>query len=54
MRRLSPLGKGFLTGTVNPATEFAPGDIRGLNTTAARIGVRGNRYNDHHMGLAGR
>lgn len=24
----SPLGKGFLTGTVDPATEFAPGDIR--------------------------
>ncbi len=24
----SPLGKGFLTGTVNPTTEFAAGDIR--------------------------
>lgn len=24
----SPLGKGFLTGTVDPATSFAPGDIR--------------------------
>jgi aryl-alcohol dehydrogenase-like predicted oxidoreductase len=24
----SPLGKGFLTGTVNPATSFAAGDIR--------------------------
>jgi aryl-alcohol dehydrogenase-like predicted oxidoreductase len=24
----SPLGKGFLTGTVNPATSFAEGDIR--------------------------
>src|SRR3954452_5615315 len=24
----SPLGKGFLTGTVNTATEFTPGDIR--------------------------
>jgi aryl-alcohol dehydrogenase-like predicted oxidoreductase len=24
----SPLGKGYLTGTVDPATEFAPGDIR--------------------------
>ncbi len=24
----SPLGKGFLTGTVDPATEFAPDDIR--------------------------
>jgi len=126
----SPLGKGFLTGTVNPATEFAPGDIRAtiprfsepnraanqalvehvtalakgrdatpgqvalawllaqhrqivpipgtrrrerleenaaatrvalsadeiadLNTTAARIGVHGNRYNDLHMGLVDR
>jgi aryl-alcohol dehydrogenase-like predicted oxidoreductase len=126
----SPLGKGFLTGTVDPATEFTPGDIRAtiprfttenrtanqallahvtglaaakdatpgqvalawllaqhrwiapipgtrrrerltenaaatqvalsadevgdLNTTAARIGVHGNRYNDHHMGLVGR
>jgi aryl-alcohol dehydrogenase-like predicted oxidoreductase len=126
----SPLDKGFLTGTVNPATEFAPGDIRAtiprftaphraanqalvehvtalahargatpgqvalawllaqhrqivpipgtrrherleenaaatqvalsadeiadLNTTAARIGVHGDRYNDLHMGLVGR
>jgi aryl-alcohol dehydrogenase-like predicted oxidoreductase len=24
----SPLGKGFLTGTVDPHTEFAPGDVR--------------------------
>jgi aryl-alcohol dehydrogenase-like predicted oxidoreductase len=24
----SPLGKGFLTGTVDPSTEFAPGDVR--------------------------
>lgn len=24
----SPLGKGFLTGTVSPATEFAEGDVR--------------------------
>jgi len=126
----SPLGKGFLTGTVNPATEFAPGDIRAtiprftaanraanqalvehvtalaqakgatpgqialawllaqhrqivpipgtrrrerleenaaatqvalsadevadLNNAPARIGVHGNRYNDHHMSLVGR
>jgi aryl-alcohol dehydrogenase-like predicted oxidoreductase len=126
----SPLGKGFLTGTVNPATEFAPGDIRAtiprftapnraanqalveyvtalaqargatpgqvalrwllaqhpwivpipgtrrrerlaenatatqvalsadevadLNAAASRIGVHGNRYNDHHMSLVGR
>jgi aryl-alcohol dehydrogenase-like predicted oxidoreductase len=126
----SPLGKGFLTGTVNPSTEFAPGDIRAtiprftadnraanqalvdhvaslaqarqatagqialawllaqrpwivpipgtrrrgrleenaaatrvalsadevadLSTTAARIGVHGNRYNDQHLALVGR
>jgi aryl-alcohol dehydrogenase-like predicted oxidoreductase len=126
----SPLGKGFLTGTVDPATEFADGDIRvtiprfsavnraanqalvdhvaglaaasgatpgqialawllaqhpwiapipgtrrrerleenagathvalsadevaDLDTTAARIGVHGNRYNDTHMSLVGR
>ena len=24
----SPLGKGFLTGTVSPETQFAPGDVR--------------------------
>jgi aryl-alcohol dehydrogenase-like predicted oxidoreductase len=24
----SPLGKGFFTGSVSPATEFSPGDIR--------------------------
>jgi aryl-alcohol dehydrogenase-like predicted oxidoreductase len=24
----SPLGKGFLTGTVSTTTEFTPGDIR--------------------------
>ncbi|HEY6297965.1 MAG TPA: aldo/keto reductase, partial [Streptosporangiaceae bacterium] len=36
----SPLGKGFLTGTVNPATSFAEGDIRATIprfTTANRI-----------------
>ena len=35
----SPLGKGFLTGTVNPATSFAEGDIRTTiprSTTANR------------------
>jgi aryl-alcohol dehydrogenase-like predicted oxidoreductase len=126
----SPLGKGFLTGTVSTATEFTAGDIRAsiprftaanraanqalldhvtalaqarnatpgqialawllaqyqqiapipgtrrrerleenagatgvalsaddiadLNTAAATIGVHGNRYGDHHMGLVGR
>jgi len=126
----SPLGKGFLTGTVDQATEFASGDIRAtiprfttgnraanqalvdhvaglaqaklatpgqialawllaqhpwivpipgtrrlsrlrenaaaaqvalsadeisdLNTTAARIGVHGDRYGELHLGLVGR
>jgi aryl-alcohol dehydrogenase-like predicted oxidoreductase len=126
----SPLGKGFLTGTVDPTTQFTDGDIRttiprftpenrdtnqtllthvralastkhatpgqvalawlllqhpwivpipgtrrlqritenlgatalalsaddiaDLNTLADRIGVHGNRYNDHHMRLVGR
>ena len=126
----SPLGKGFLTGTVDSATKFADGDVRNtiprfaaanidsnqalishvatlaeskdaspgqvalawllaqhpsivpipgtrrservrenigatavalsadeladLGNLAARIGVAGNRYNDHHMGLVGR
>jgi aryl-alcohol dehydrogenase-like predicted oxidoreductase len=126
----SPLGKGFLTGTVSTATEFAAGDIRAtiprftqanraanqvlvdqvgilaqakaatpgqvalawllarhpwivpipgtrrrerleentaasrvalsadevaeLNTTAARLGVHGNRYNDMQISLVGR
>jgi aryl-alcohol dehydrogenase-like predicted oxidoreductase len=126
----SPLGKGFLTGTVNAATEFTAGDIRAtiprfnadnrtanqalldhvtglaqargatpgqvalgwllaqgqqivpipgtrrrerleensgatqvalsaddiadLNTAATQLGVHGNRYNDHHMGLVER
>jgi aryl-alcohol dehydrogenase-like predicted oxidoreductase len=125
----SPLGKGFLTGTVDPATEFTADDIRAtiprfttenrnanqallthvtglatamdatpgqvalawllaqhpwiapipgtrrrerlaenaaatqvalsadeiadLNTAAGRIGVHGNRYNEHHMSLVG-
>jgi len=35
----SPLGKGFLTGTVNTATEFTPGDVR---TTIPRFDA-GNR-----------
>ncbi|MEU0882488.1 aldo/keto reductase [Lentzea sp. NPDC005914] len=126
----SPLGKGFLTGAVTPATEFTPGDIRAtiprfaadnrtanlalvehitrlarekyatpghialawllaqhswivpipgtrrlerveenaastavslsadeladLNELAARLGVQGDRYNEHHMSLVGR
>ena len=126
----SPLGKGFITGTVTASTEFAAGDVRAsiprfstdnrtanqalvdhvarlahakdatpgqialawllaqhpwivpipgtrrlerveenaaatgvplsadeladLDELAARIGVRGNRYNEHHMSLVGR
>ncbi|MET3950714.1 aldo/keto reductase [Arthrobacter sp. UYEF36] len=76
----SPLGKGFLTGTVGTSTRFADGDVRkatprfaaenrlanqalvalsadevaDLDAVARRIGVQGNRYNDHHMGLVGR
>ena len=126
----SPLGKGFLTGTVDAGTQFATGDVRGtiprftaenraanqalvehvgqlaaakgatpgqialawllaqqpwivpipgtrrrerleenagsaavglsadevadLDALATRIGVQGNRYNEHHMGLVGR
>jgi aryl-alcohol dehydrogenase-like predicted oxidoreductase len=49
----SPLGKGFLTGTVDPATEFAAGDIRATiprftadNRDANRVLV------DHVAGLA--
>ena len=29
-------------------------DIADLNTSAAAIGVHGNRYGDHHMGLVDR
>ena len=126
----SPLGKGFLTGTVDPGTSFAAGDVRttiprftaenraanqalvdhvrtlartkgatpgqvslawllaqqpwvvpipgtrrlerveenaaatavalsaderaDLDDLAARVGVHGNRYNEHHLGLVGR
>ncbi|MGN9913815.1 aldo/keto reductase [Phytohabitans sp. LJ34] len=126
----SPLGKGFLTGTVTAATEFTPGDVRAgiprfaagnraanlalvehvtglarakgvtpgqvalawllaqhprivpipgtrrlerveenaaatavplsadeladLDDLAARVGVRGDRYNQHHMSMVGR
>jgi hypothetical protein len=49
------------------AVMYAPGDVRpedrpapqitkvaDLNTTAARIGVHGNRYNDAQMSMVGR
>jgi hypothetical protein len=29
-------------------------EVADLDTTAARIGVHGNRYNDMHMSLVGR
>jgi aryl-alcohol dehydrogenase-like predicted oxidoreductase len=49
----SPLGKGFLTGTVNAATEFADGDIR---ETIPRFTAENRTANqaliDHVTGLA--
>ena len=52
-RTFSPLGKGFLTGTVDTSTQFAEGDIRG---TIPRF-TTGNRAAnqslvDHVAGLA--
>ena len=41
----SPLGKGFLTGTVNTATEFTPGDIR---ATIPRF-TEANRATNHAL-----
>jgi aryl-alcohol dehydrogenase-like predicted oxidoreductase len=40
----------------NGATEVAlsADEVADLDTTAARIGVHGNRYNDMHMSLVGR
>ena len=29
-------------------------EVADLNNAPARIGVHGNRYNDHHMSLVGR
>jgi len=39
----SPLGKGFLTGTVHPGTEYTNGDIRATNhgVLAPHAGARG-------------
>jgi aryl-alcohol dehydrogenase-like predicted oxidoreductase len=49
----SPLGKGFLTGTVDPTTTFAPGDIR---ATIPRFTAENRATNqaivDHVRGLA--
>jgi aryl-alcohol dehydrogenase-like predicted oxidoreductase len=51
----SPLGKGFLTGAVTAATQvpLSADELTDLNHIAARIGVQGDRYNEHHMSLVG-
>jgi aryl-alcohol dehydrogenase-like predicted oxidoreductase len=50
----SPLGKGFLTGTVDPSTEFSAGDVR---TTIPRFSAENRNTNqvlvDHVIELAG-
>jgi aryl-alcohol dehydrogenase-like predicted oxidoreductase len=46
----SPLGKGFLTGTVTAATEFAPGDIR---TTIPRFTEENRAANQALIDLVG-
>src|SRR3954449_960495 len=46
----SPLGKGFLTGTVSPDTEFAPGDIR---TTIPRFSEENRAANQALVDLVG-
>src|SRR3954447_694251 len=50
----SPLGKGFLTGTVSASTDFAPGDIR---ATIPRFTAENRAANqalvEHVTGLAG-
>jgi len=33
---------------------LAADEVADLNNAPARIGVHGNRYNDHHMSLVGR
>jgi aryl-alcohol dehydrogenase-like predicted oxidoreductase len=46
----SPLGKGFLTGTVSATTEFAPGDIR---TTIPRFTEQNRAANQALVDLVG-
>jgi aryl-alcohol dehydrogenase-like predicted oxidoreductase len=46
----SPLGKGFLTGTVTAGTEFAPGDIR---TTIPRFTAENRAANRALVDLVG-
>jgi len=43
----SPLGKGFLTGTVSPSTDFADGDIR---TTIPRFTAENRAANEALVG----
>ena len=43
----SPLGKGFLTGTVNPSTEFTAGDVR---TTIPRFSAENRSTNKVLLG----
>jgi aryl-alcohol dehydrogenase-like predicted oxidoreductase len=47
----SPLGRGFLTGTVSAATEFTPGDIR---TTIPRFTQENRTANQALVDLIGR
>jgi aryl-alcohol dehydrogenase-like predicted oxidoreductase len=47
----SPLGKGFLTGTVNATTEFTPGDIR---ATIPRFTEENRAANQALVDLVGR
>ena len=44
----SPLGKGFLTGTINPGTAFTPGDIR---TTIPRFEADARQANQALLDL---
>ncbi|QIK84715.1 aldo/keto reductase [Sanguibacter sp. HDW7] len=43
----SPLGKGFLTGTVTPTTTFTPGDVR---TTIPRFSEQNRSLNERLLG----
>jgi aryl-alcohol dehydrogenase-like predicted oxidoreductase len=49
----SPLGKGFLTGTFNSATEFTPGDIRAtISQFDAGNRIANQALLDHVVALA--
>ena len=49
----SPLGKGFLTGTVSPDTKFAPGEIRARVPRFEAENLRANEaLVDHVRGVA--